>query len=210
MSFTVTFSLPSISSSPQGQSKILKQLLGLSNPSFRSFLLKRQPSHIQSPFPLFASRKTTSNISQRNNDLVDDPRSWSHSIAPDYHEDDEDEDVDDDEEEDRSLDLLVRFVQNVFKKISKRARRAARSVLPPSISTKLVGFTVNGVLILAFLWVLKAFLEVVCTLGSIVFVSILLIRGIWTGITYLQESRNYRSNEFNDEHHAWSRAQPVP
>lgn len=56
-------------------------------------------------------------------------------------DDDEDEDGDEDDDEDRSLDLLVRFVQNVFKKISRRARRAVRSVLPISISTKLVKLT---------------------------------------------------------------------
>ncbi|KAJ9561122.1 hypothetical protein OSB04_006282 [Centaurea solstitialis] len=45
------------------------------------------------------------------------------------------------------------------------------------IGRVLVGFSVNGVIILAFFWILKAFLEVVCTLGSVVFVSILLVRG---------------------------------
>ncbi|CAF1896676.1 unnamed protein product, partial [Brassica napus] len=73
----------------------------------------------------------------------------------DYEDEHEEE-----EEEDRSLDLLLRFVENVFRKVSKRARRAVRSILPVSISTKLVGFSVNGVLMLAFLWILKAFLEV--------------------------------------------------
>ncbi|PIA57061.1 hypothetical protein AQUCO_00600059v1 [Aquilegia coerulea] len=126
-----------------------------------------------------------------------------------YKEENEnyDSEEDDDDEEDRSLDLLVKFVQNVFKKISKRARKAVRSVLPVSISTQLVGFSVNGVIILAFLWVLKAFLEVVCTFGSLVFVSILLIRGTWSGISYLQESRNRNANEFDDN--AWSGAQPA-
>ncbi|KAH1063449.1 hypothetical protein J1N35_028436, partial [Gossypium stocksii] len=42
----------------------------------------------------------------------------------------------------------------------KQARKALRAVLPISICTKLVGFSVDGVLILVFLWVLKAFLEV--------------------------------------------------
>ena len=51
--------------------------------------------------------------------------------------------------------------------------------------------------------------QVVCTLGSIVFVSILLIRGIWSGALYLQQSRNRRTNEFDDEHHAWTGAQPA-
>lgn len=36
------------------------------------------------------------------------------------------------------MDLLLRFVENVFRKVSKRARKAVRSVLPVSISTKLV------------------------------------------------------------------------
>ncbi|XP_061958968.1 protein SHORT HYPOCOTYL IN WHITE LIGHT 1-like [Populus nigra] len=61
----------------------------------------------------------------------------------------------------RSLDLLVKFVSNVFKKVSKRARKAVRSVLPVPLSTKLVEFSVNEVLLLAFLWVLKAFLEAI-------------------------------------------------
>ncbi|TXG64052.1 hypothetical protein EZV62_011046 [Acer yangbiense] len=72
-----------------------------------------------------------------------------------------------------------------------------------------VGFSVNGVLVLAFLWVLKAFLEVICTLGSVVFVSILLIRGVWTGVTYLQESRNHRMGELDDENSTWTGAQPA-
>lgn len=122
-------------------------------------------------------------------------------IGGDYGDDDEEED--EDEEEDRSLDLLVRFVENVFRKISKKARKAVRSVLPVNISTQLVGFSVNGVIILAFLWVLKAFLEVVCTLGSVIFVSILLIRGVWSGISFLQENRYRRMDEVNDDHQAW-------
>uniref|UniRef100_A0A2K1Z4Y5 Uncharacterized protein n=1 Tax=Populus trichocarpa TaxID=3694 RepID=A0A2K1Z4Y5_POPTR len=77
---------------------------------------------------------------------------------------------------DRSLDLLLKFVSNVFKKVE---------------------FSVNGVLLLAFLWVLKAFLEAIleegisltpwhwmwfCTLGSVVLASILLIRGMWSEV----------------------------
>ncbi|KAJ7946186.1 Short hypocotyl in white light1 protein [Quillaja saponaria] len=124
-----------------------------------------------------------------NNLIDDDPRRWSRTFSSEYnHGDEEDYDDEEDDEEDSSLDLLVRFVHNVFKKLSKRAREAVRSVLPLSISTKLVGFSVNGVLVLASLWVLKAFLEVICTLGSMVFVSILLIHGIWSGVTYFQES----------------------
>jgi hypothetical protein len=68
---------------------------------------------------------------------------------------------------------------------------------------------VNGVLILAFLWILKAFLEVACTLGTIVFTSILLIRGLWAGVAYMQESRNNRINELADDPRAWNGMQPV-
>jgi hypothetical protein len=39
---------------------------------------------------------------------------------------------------DRSLDLLLKFVSNVFKKVSKRATKAVRSVLAVPLSTKLV------------------------------------------------------------------------
>ncbi|CAI9104229.1 OLC1v1002860C1 [Oldenlandia corymbosa var. corymbosa] len=141
-------------------------------------------------------------------------RSWSRSRSGIVNGgfsvvDDVDDDDEDDEEEDRSLDLLVRFVQNMFRKISKKARKAVRSVLPVPISSQLVGFSVNGVIILTFMWVLKAFLEVICTLGSVIFVSILLVRGIWTGISYLQEYRNHRIDELDDEHRAWRGSQPA-
>lgn len=52
-------------------------------------------------------------------------------------DEDEESEVEDDDD-DRSLDLLVRFVQNVFRKVSRRARRAVRSVFPIPISAKLV------------------------------------------------------------------------
>lgn len=120
---------------------------------------------------------------------------------------DEDEDDEDEEEEDRSLDLLVKFVQNVFKKLSRKARKAVRSVLPDSISSQLVSFSVNGVIILTFLWLSKAVLEVFCTLGSVIFASILLIRGVWTGISYLQNNRNLRTDD--DDGRAWSGMQPA-
>ncbi|KAJ0078055.1 hypothetical protein Patl1_37322 [Pistacia atlantica] len=157
------------------------------------FVIIPNSSHFETLNPLQASRRIP-NFPEGSESLVDDPRNWGRRISQQFNEDygDDADEEDEEEEEDRSLDLLVRFVENVFKKVSRRARKAVRSVLPVSISTKLVGFSVNGVLILAFLWVLKAFLEVVCTLGSVVFVSILLIRGVWTGIAYLQESRSHR------------------
>ncbi|KAL6494635.1 hypothetical protein OROGR_031435 [Orobanche gracilis] len=136
-------------------------------------------------------------------------------VMGDYGDDDDDGD---EEDEDRSLDLLIRFVENVFRKVSRKARKAVKSVLPVPISTRLydlcskVGFAVNGTLILTFLWVLKAFLEnvicrVICNLGSVVFASILLIRGIWTGISYFQEGRGYRADD--DEPRSWTRTQPA-
>ncbi|KAI3445868.1 hypothetical protein Pfo_002533 [Paulownia fortunei] len=145
---------------------------------------------------------------------IHEARAWganprSGVVMGDYGDDiDEDDDDDEEEEEeDRSLDLLIRFVENVFKKVSRKARKAVKSVLPVPISTRLVGFAVNGTIILTFLWVLKAFLEVICTLGSVVFLSILLIRGIWTGISYFQESRGYRADD--DEPQSWTGTRPA-
>ncbi|KAL7119163.1 hypothetical protein ACP275_02G046900 [Erythranthe tilingii] len=130
-------------------------------------------------------------------------------VTGDYGDEfDEDDDEDEEEEEeDRSLDLLIRFVENVFRKVSRKARKAVKSVLPVPISTKLVGFAVNGTIILTFLWVLRAFLEVICTLGSVVFASILLIRGVWTGISYFQDSRSYRPND--EDPQSWPGTRPA-
>ncbi|KAL7227458.1 hypothetical protein ACSBR1_022334 [Camellia fascicularis] len=185
--------------------------ISLSTRPHRNILLLQ--FHLHRTYPRIQASRRISNFPQEGSGLVDDPRNWNRKqglAMEDYHDDHEDEDDDDDEEdEDRSLDLLVRFVQNVFKKISRKARKAVRSVLPITISTKLLGFSVNGLIMLTFLWVLKAFLEVVCTLGSAVFVSILLIRGIWSGVSYLQDSRKYRVSEFDDERQAWNGAQPA-
>ncbi|KAJ8645372.1 hypothetical protein MRB53_007120 [Persea americana] len=173
-------------------------------PSFISTLYLRSPPS-PSTLHLHASRRI-SNYTQEGG-LVSGPRRWGRGA---FDEDDGDDETDDEDEEDRSLDLLVRFIQNVFRKISRRARKAVRSVLPIAISTRLVRFSVNGVIILAFLWVLKAFLEVVCTLGSIVFVSILLIRVIWSGVSYFQESRFVgKTSGTDDDSNAWTGAQPA-
>ncbi|XP_042497923.1 protein SHORT HYPOCOTYL IN WHITE LIGHT 1-like isoform X2 [Macadamia integrifolia] len=130
-----------------------------------------------------------SNYSHESDNLIADPPHWgATAVVANYYVDDHDSD-DDDDEEDRSLDLLVRFLQNMFRKISKRAKK--------------VGFSVNGVIILAFLWFLKAFVEVVCTLGSIVFISILLIRGVWSGLAFIQENRNRNSSNIDDQSHIW-------
>lgn len=68
---------------------------------------------------------------------VPDPRVWRGN-QDDEKDDHGENDSDDDEGEDRSLDLLVQFLHNMFRKISRRTRKAVRSVLPPSISTNLV------------------------------------------------------------------------
>lgn len=187
-------------------SQTLPQVLDL----HRHFLFQFQIRRIHRPVQ--ASRRSSTFSQGSDNNLVDDTLNWSRAgsvLAGGLGEEVSDDEDDEEDEEDRSLDLLVRFVQNIFRKISKRARRAVRSVLPVAISTKLVGFSVNGVIILAFLWILKAFLEVVCTLGSVVFVTILLIRGIWTGVLYLQESRNLRVDDTDDEPRVWRGAQPA-
>lgn len=63
--------------------------------------------------------------------------SWREIGRFDDAEDYDDSDGDD-EEEDGSLDLLVRFLHNVFRKVSRRARRAVRSILHNGISNRLV------------------------------------------------------------------------
>ncbi|RZC54648.1 hypothetical protein C5167_013501 [Papaver somniferum] len=171
------------------------------NPIAR-FPVQRFPCHLQ------ASSRRSSNYPQDGESAIVNPRNWNNISIGDFNYDDND-DESDEEDGDRSLDLLVRFVQNVFRKVSKRARKAVRSVLPMSLSTKLVGFSVNGVIILTFLWVLKAFLEVICTLGTVIFVSILFIRGVWSGISYIQENRNSKTNVFGSDSGIWSGAAPA-
>ncbi|XP_073014240.1 uncharacterized protein [Typha latifolia] len=136
-------------------------------PRFPSHASQRHADGIFLPLPLLASFRNRSPLKASRKFsypqdavvVVPDPRAWVRDFGGEVDDDDEDDDEDEEEEDDRSLDLLVRFLNNVFGRISRRARKAARSVLPPSISTKLVRFSVNGVLILAFLWILKAFLE---------------------------------------------------
>ncbi|KAI9169735.1 hypothetical protein LWI28_016932 [Acer negundo] len=106
-------------------------------------------------------------------------------------DDDDDEDEEDDAES--SIDLFIRFLQTLFKKLSKRAKKASRSLLPAAISPQLVSFAVDGILLLAALSIVKALLEVVCTLGGTVFVVILLLRVIWAAAAYFQSN----SNNFN-------------
>ncbi|XP_073014239.1 uncharacterized protein [Typha latifolia] len=186
-------------------------------PRFPSHASQRHADGIFLPLPLLASFRNRSPLKASRKFsypqdavvVVPDPRAWVRDFGGEVDDDDEDDDEDEEEEDDRSLDLLVRFLNNVFGRISRRARKAARSVLPPSISTKLVRFSVNGVLILAFLWILKAFLEVVCTLGSMVFLSILLVRGIWSGVSYMRDNQYNYINRIDDDDSRWSGVQPA-
>ncbi|KAJ4711221.1 short hypocotyl in white light1 [Melia azedarach] len=101
------------------------------------------------------------------------------------------DDISDDENDTESgVDLLIRFLQAMFKKVSKRAKKGSRNVLPTAISPQLVSFAVDGILLLASLSIVKALLEVVCTLGGTVFVVILLLRVVWAAISYFQSSEN--------------------
>lgn len=184
--------------------------LHLHNSNHETAILASPFGHRFQSLPPLAPNQAYNHRKPRNypNDAVvvfPDPRIW---VA---EEEDDDED-DEEEEDDRSLDLLVKFIENVFRKISRRARKAVRSVLPSSFSSKLVRFSVNGVLILAFLWILKAFLEVVCTMGSMVFVSILSVRGVWSGISYIRERQYHQyinRTDNNGNNSAWNGTQPA-
>ncbi|KAK3442407.1 hypothetical protein EUGRSUZ_B02582 [Eucalyptus grandis] len=95
---------------------------------------------------------------------------------------------DGEEDAESSVDLLLRFFQSMFRKVARRAKKGSRSVLPDAIPPQLVSFAVDGILLLASLSILKALLEVACTLGGSVFVVILLLRVIWAAISYFQSN----------------------
>ncbi|WCJ21756.1 short hypocotyl in white light1 [Euphorbia peplus] len=116
-----------------------------------------------------------------------------------------DYDSDDEDDADSSIDLLIRFFQSMFKKISRRAKKSSRLILPSVISPQLVSFAVDGILLLAALSIVKALLEVVCTLGSTVFTAILLLRVIWAAISYFQSN----GNTFNQGANSFGGSQPV-
>ncbi|XP_059447748.1 protein SHORT HYPOCOTYL IN WHITE LIGHT 1 isoform X2 [Corylus avellana] len=122
-----------------------------------------------------------------------------------FEGDDVVEDESDEEDTESSVDLLIRFLQSMLKKVSKRAKRASRSVLPSAIPPQLVSFAVDGILLLAALSILKALLEVICTLGGSVFVVILLLRVIWAAVSYFQSS----GSGFNQGGSSFGTTQPV-
>ncbi|XP_058191325.1 protein SHORT HYPOCOTYL IN WHITE LIGHT 1-like isoform X2 [Rhododendron vialii] len=136
-------------SPPHSLSSFPKTFSHSSNPPKNSTILQFQLRRL---YPRVQASRRISNFPQVGLGIED--------YADGDGDDDDGDDDEEEQEEDRSLDLLVKFVENVFKKVSRRARKAVRSVLPVTISSKLVGFSVNGVILLAFLWILKAFLEV--------------------------------------------------
>ncbi|KAL1187795.1 Protein SHORT HYPOCOTYL IN WHITE LIGHT 1 [Cardamine amara subsp. amara] len=105
--------------------------------------------------------------------------------------DDDDEEEEEDDERESSVDLLIRFLRSMFKKVSKRAKKASRRILPAAMSPRLVSFAVDGILLLGSLSITRAFLEVICNLGGTVFTVILLIRLFWAGASLFQSYGNY-------------------
>ncbi|KAJ4966704.1 hypothetical protein NE237_018553 [Protea cynaroides] len=94
---------------------------------FTNFQNHHPPLPLRFQIPQFRYRVWASTgfsiHSQESNNLVADPRHWTvTAVVKNYYVDDHDSD-DDGEEEDRSLDLLVRFVQNMFRKISRESGR---------------------------------------------------------------------------------------
>ncbi|KAL5976705.1 hypothetical protein ACLOJK_021038 [Asimina triloba] len=117
----------------------------------------------------------------------------AEEIEEAYSSGDDDADIDDDDsdsDEESSIDLLFRFLQRMFRKVSKQAKKATRVVLPPVIPTQLVSFAVDGLLLLTALSVAKALLEVICNLGATVFAVIVLLRLVWAMLSHFQSGGN--------------------
>lgn len=68
---------------------------------------------------------------------------------------------------------------------------------------------VANFLVLSFSNLLVLSVQVVCTFGSMVFISILLVRGIWSGVTYIRENRYSYIQQLKDDDSRWSRVQPA-
>ncbi|XP_010470996.1 PREDICTED: uncharacterized protein LOC104750848 [Camelina sativa] len=144
--------------------------------SFSSILLRRRIRRLNRSFASYRS-------SQSRRRYDSDDRffgGYEYDVVPD-EDDDEEED-----ERESSVDLLIRFLRSMFKKVSKRAKKASRRVLPAAMSPRLVSFAVDGILLLGSLSITRAFLEVICNLGGTVFTVILLIRLFWTAASFFQ------------------------
>jgi hypothetical protein len=81
------------------------------------------------------------------------------------------EDESDEDDAESSVDLFIRFLQSMFKKMSKRAKKASRSVLPTVISPQLVSFSFSSLLLLWSFWI-PSFYKVVLILSvTLVYIS---------------------------------------
>ncbi|RWR82784.1 protein SHORT HYPOCOTYL IN WHITE LIGHT 1 isoform X1 [Cinnamomum micranthum f. kanehirae] len=152
------------------------------------YLTSLSSSHLFLTFPNPKTTKTTTRLPKLKGAL----REAAEETEQAFFEGDqaEIEEEEEEEEEESSIDLLFRFLHNLLRKMSKQAKKATRSVLPPAISPQLVSFAVDGVLLLTSLSIAKALLEVVCTLGGTVFVVILLVRLIWATVSHFQMGGN--------------------
>ncbi|KAF3524617.1 hypothetical protein F2Q69_00051256 [Brassica cretica] len=139
-----------------------------------TFLLRRRVKR-----PLASYRGSQSRRRYESDDRFFD--GYEYDVVPEEE---------DDYERESSVDLLVRFLTSMFKKVSKRAKKASRRVLPAAMSPRLVSFAVDGILLLGSLSITRAFLEVICSLGGTVFTVILLIRLFWTGASFFQNYGN--------------------
>ncbi|XP_021908626.1 protein SHORT HYPOCOTYL IN WHITE LIGHT 1 isoform X2 [Carica papaya] len=113
--------------------------------------------HYKKPTAIVCNAQLDNSVGEEH-DSIDDPFFDMYAMA--------ESESDEDDETESSVDLLIRFLQSMFKKVSKRAKKASRSLLPPAISPQLV----------------------ICTLGGTVFVALLLLRVIWAAIAYFQSS----------------------
>ncbi|CAL0311949.1 unnamed protein product [Lupinus luteus] len=172
----------------------LINLTHLSSSNLLQFSANNLPFPLQS-FPSrlhynhrFSNPITTNCHGKLNNSTGGDAYEMDGGIFGGY--DVIEEDDGDEEDTESSVDLFIRFLQSMFKKLSKRAKKASRSVLPGVISPQLVSFAVDGTLLLATVSIVKAFLEVICTLGGTVFAAILFLRVIWAAISYFQSNGN--------------------
>lgn len=70
-------------------------------------------------------------------------------------EEEDEEDSDEEEETESSLDLLMRLVGSMFRKVSKRARKATRSILPDVIPPQLVILQTSSFLVYSQISIIK-------------------------------------------------------
>lgn len=184
-----------------------------SSPAFSTFALSSYPSPALISFSLPQLHRTNPSLTIRHAKFGGSIREEAEGIfganfGDEIRADDgyESDDSEDDNDTESSIDLLIRFVRSIFRKVSKRAKKATCSILPGFISSQLVSFAVDGVLILASLSLLKAFLEVICTLGGTVFAVILLLRVLLSVVAYFQSN----SDGFNQNgSSSYGNAQPL-